>query len=127
LNPFFVLAQYPTFLRAACCPLGNHGGFSGATLWRITGDRGDWCLRAWPEGGMDCERLTKIHRLMDQARTAGLAFVPRVHQTIRGHSCVEYGGRLWEVVSWMPGKADFWQQPSAARIEAACTALAQVH
>lgn len=66
LNPVDVLVE----------PLGNHGGMSGARLWRVS--RGDqvWCLRQWPQGSLDEVRLAWIHGLQRTAHEAGCSFVP---------------------------------------------------
>src|SRR5689334_21542023 len=73
-----VLRQYPRPLwPAAPQPLGNHGGFSGARLWRLDGPAGPLCLSAW-RPDFSPQRLDFIHHCMTHARTAGLAFVPRL-------------------------------------------------
>jgi Ser/Thr protein kinase RdoA (MazF antagonist) len=64
---------------------------------------------------------------MSAARQSGLLFVPTIFATIEGAPAVEYAGRLWELTDWLPGQADFHQHPLAARLEATCTALAQLH
>jgi Ser/Thr protein kinase RdoA (MazF antagonist) len=69
--------------------------------------------------------LNEIHALM--RRAAGLDFVPRIIATERGASHVAVGGRLWELTTWQPGTADFECDPSAAKLEAACVALARLH
>lgn len=107
-------------------PLGNHGGFSGAVLWRIDAAAGSLCLRAWPTHET-WPRLLFRHRLMMHARRARLSFVPAIIPTIEGASAVKHTGRLWELVEWMPGRADFHQHPSAIRLQAAASALAQLH
>lgn len=28
--------------------LGNRGGLSGANLWRVRGEHGEFCLKRWP-------------------------------------------------------------------------------
>jgi Ser/Thr protein kinase RdoA (MazF antagonist) len=99
------------------------GGFSGAAVWRV----GELCLRAWPESGPDSDRLQAIHRLMGQARAAGLDFVPAVLPSRAGGTRVEHAGRLWDLTAWMPGRADFHDAPTPARLDAACTALARLH
>jgi Ser/Thr protein kinase RdoA (MazF antagonist) len=107
--------------------LGNQGGFSGALLWRVEGGPEVLCLRAWPPGNPSPERLAAIHRLMGLARAAGLAFVPTVYQTTDGATWVESIGRLWDLSTWMPGRADFHARPDHRRLQAALTALGQVH
>jgi Ser/Thr protein kinase RdoA (MazF antagonist) len=120
-------ARFPAFCRqGTLTPLGNHGGFSGAFLWRIDGPAGPLCLRAWPSHET-WPRLLFRHRLMTLARQNGLAFVPMIFAALDGASAVEHAGRLWEMTEWLPGSSDFHQRPSAARLEAACTALAQLH
>jgi Ser/Thr protein kinase RdoA (MazF antagonist) len=107
--------------------LGNRGGFSGARLWRLDGDGGPFCLRAWLPGAATPDRLMRIHRLMSAARQAGLAFVPAVLPTMTGSTWVEHAGRLWDLTTWLPGRADFHERPTRARLEAACAALARLH
>jgi Ser/Thr protein kinase RdoA (MazF antagonist) len=64
---------------------------------------------------------------MTAARHLGLAFVPSVFPTSTGLSCIKYAGRLWDLTSWLPGRADFHERPTRVRLEAACTALAHLH
>jgi Ser/Thr protein kinase RdoA (MazF antagonist) len=122
----FVLARFGEFVYEADA-LGNHGGFSGARLWRVTTPEGDWCLKAWPSALDTADQLTTIHRFMHDGREAGLTFVPELRNTRDGSSCVEVTGRCWDLTTWLPGRADFRDRPTAVRIEAACTALAQLH
>lgn len=64
---------------------------------------------------------------MSQARQSGLTFVPMIFAAVDGASAVEHAGRLWELTEWLPGCSDFHRHSSSARLEAACTALAQLH
>ena len=117
--------------RSACpggplVPLGNSGGFSGARLWRCQGVAGCLCLRAWP-AHKTAGWIRRLHQLMEHARRQGLEFVPAVHVAWDGDTVVEAAGRAWELTHWLPGRASFAEQPSAARLEAACEALAQLH
>jgi homoserine kinase type II len=107
--------------------LGNAGGFSGARLWRVGSAGGHCCLRAWPPGAATSDRLEVIHRLMHQGRASGLSFIPRPHLTPDGRTWVEHAGRLWELTTWLPGRADFHQRPTGPRLQAACRALARLH
>jgi hypothetical protein len=106
--------------------LGSAGGFSGSLLWRIESTFGVYCLRAWPSA-RTAKDVEPIHRWMQRACTAGLSFVPQVIETASKSTCVESAGRRWELTTWQHGKADFHRQPSAARLQAALTALAQLH
>ena len=121
-----VRSRYPSFCRqGTLTPLGNHGGFSGAALWRIDNVAGPLCLRAWPTRET-WPRLLLRQSLMTQARANGLHFVPTIFAALDG-AAIEHAGRLWELTEWLPGEANFHQQPNAARLESACTALAQLH
>src|SRR5258708_1895676 len=92
-----VLAWYPAPLRdGSVVPLGNHGGFSGAGLWRI-GDA--VCLRASPPSA-DPSPVAAGHRLMILARRSGLSFVPTVFAALDGSTVIEHAGRLWELMEW---------------------------
>jgi homoserine kinase type II len=123
-----VLRRYPSALQpTALIALGNHGGFSGARLWRVESAAGSLCLRAWPPGDPTPRRLDFLHRFMTSARTAGLAFVPTVFLTTDRSSWVDQVGRLWELTQWLPGQADFHDCPTTTRLEASCTGLARLH
>src|SRR5256885_2022918 len=57
--PFGVLAWYalsPTALHS----LGNHGGFSGARLWRVEAGGASYCLRALPPRDPSPEPLRRL-------------------------------------------------------------------
>jgi Ser/Thr protein kinase RdoA (MazF antagonist) len=110
----------------AFAPLGNHGGFSGASLWKVETADGQWCLRAWP-AGVDANRVAGIHVYMAQARGRGLIFVPRVCAAPNGRTAVDHGGRAWDLCQWMPGTADFAVFPGLTRLQRACEALAHIH
>ena len=106
--------------------LGNAGGFSGSRVWRIASAYGTFCLRAWP-AARSTESVLAIHRWMTQARLAGLPFVPRVVVASNHSTVIEAARRCWELTTWQCGRADFHANPSASRLRAAMTALAQLH
>jgi homoserine kinase type II len=103
--------------------LGNRGGFSGARIWRCRTFAGDFCLRAWPFETI-ASHLLDIHELMQSAR---LDFVPAVMSFHDGSTIVRDGKRLWDLTTWMPGRADFHENPTPQRLENACLALATLH
>lgn len=125
MSALALLARYPVAVLG-CTPLGNHGGYSGAGLWRVETDAGSCCLKAWPPE-FAASRLAWIHQQMRHARAAGFPFVPHVHSDRHGETVIENDGRCWELTQWMPGRADFRQRPEPARLRAACTALARLH
>ena len=61
------------------------------------------------------------------ATAAGLTFVPGVFQTSQGTTWISWQDRYWDVTEWLPGQADFHQQPTQTRLEACCQALARLH
>jgi Ser/Thr protein kinase RdoA (MazF antagonist) len=122
-----VLSCYARPFADVLIPLGNHGGFSGARLWRLQKPGAWYCLRAWPPDGMTAQRLLGIHALMRAARTAGLDFVPELLATREGSTWVARAGQLWELTTWMPGRAEFHACPTAERLRAVCMNLARLH
>jgi Ser/Thr protein kinase RdoA (MazF antagonist) len=128
MAPPLVLARYPAALAGLAWSPHPATGFSGAVVWR--GDLAGhpaFALKAWPPG-YPPDRLADIHRLMTDARVrAGLAFVPAVVPALSGATVVEHAGRAWDVTAWMPGAADYRAAPSAAKLAAACAALAALH
>ena len=104
-------------------PLGNRGGFSGAYVHRLSALHGVFCLRA-SAPGESTSRVVSRHALQLAAR---LDFVPAIVSTRSGATFVERGGRCWELMQWMPGRADFHDAPTAARLRAAAESLARLH
>jgi Ser/Thr protein kinase RdoA (MazF antagonist) len=123
-----ILAAYaPATAAARWEELGSAGGFSGSRLWRgMTPDGRTFALKAFP-AGMNEARLERVHQWMQAARATGLHFVPTVVQCRYGRTVVACGDRCWEMTSWMPGQADFHDNPTGARLIAAVTAVAQIH
>jgi Ser/Thr protein kinase RdoA (MazF antagonist) len=107
--------------------LGNRGGFSGASIWRVEAGSREFCLKAWPQSTKESSHLVRMHGWMKTARRAGLTFVPRVNAAGGGETWVRVSDRFWDLTDWMPGAADFHQHPSLERLAAAGVALAQVH
>jgi hypothetical protein len=120
-----IVERFTDVPRGTLIYLGNHGGFSGSKLWRLDAPDRTYALKAWPADGRSPADLAWIHGLLMQARA--LPWLPCVQRTSDGATVVSAQGRLWELLTWMPGAADFWQTPSKARLTAALTALAQLH
>jgi homoserine kinase type II len=73
------------------------------------------------------ERLAFIHACQRHWRGSGLAFIPVPMESSTGRTLVEHQGHLWELATWMPGRADYREHPSPARLAAAMQALARIH
>lgn len=117
--------QFPELRGAQSVPT-QAKGFSGATLFRLRSEVGEFALKFRPEH-LPEGHLRKIHALMERARLAGLTIVPQVLKDRRNNSVFYWQGKAFDVCSWQPGAADFWSRPSPARLMAACGALAQMH
>ena len=120
-----MLARYPAPLGGGpIVSLGNHGGFSGASLWRIGGSV---CLRAAPPALQDPAPFVAIHRLMLAARGEGLHFVPTIFTSLDGTTVQQHAGRLWELMEWLPGRASYRESTSSLKLQSVCTALGRLH
>src|SRR5262245_48182555 len=99
-----ILGEYALVVSTAdWTPLGNAGGFSGARIFR--GENADGqrlCLRAWPLGKINEERLRLIHKAQD---SCDVPIVPRLWRTRNGDTFVRRGEQFWEVSDWKPGRA----------------------
>ena len=128
-----VLQRYPPELQPqanqpqSCQGLGGAGGFSGAQFWKVLTLAGTGCLRCWPAEHPTPDRLLFIHAVLQHIQASGCAVCAVPYKTITGETFVTHHGRLWELAPWMPGKADFAEHPSPAKLTAAMHTLAEVH
>ena len=106
---------------------GNRGGFSGAVVWRVVTEQGDFALRRWPNPSLPRPRILGLHRLLEHLRREGLPFVAVPLATHDGTTLPQDDSHDWQLEPWMPGIADFHGDPSGDRLRAAMTALAQWH
>ena len=106
---------------------GSGGGFSGAVVWRVVTEQGDFALRRWPAPGLPRPRILGLHRLLEHLRREGLPFVAVPLATTDGTTLPQDSGHDWQLEPWMPGLADFHDDPSRDRLRAAMTAVAQWH
>ncbi|MGI8980180.1 MAG: phosphotransferase enzyme family protein [Pirellulaceae bacterium] len=107
--------------------LANAGGFSGSMLWRLEREAGDLCMRRWPKEHPSEERLAFIHGVLRTLGQSGLNFIPAPYFTRDDRTFLSHGGNLWELAPWMPGKADFRENPSRPRLTSVMHVLAGIH
>ena len=127
-EPLPVLAQYPGEFRPdQVQPLGTAGGFSGALFWRVTAREGPLCLRRWPLEYPSEEGLSFVHAVLRHVVGQGFNLVPVPLADRQGRTFVRHAGHLWELTPWMPGRADFREDPQPLRLRAAMATLGQFH
>ncbi len=118
------------FWDPSCRPLEpgvppDEPGFSGATVMRITTTRGPLAVRGWPPDGLPRQRLEALHRLLEHVAATVPVAVPIT--TGDGTRLADWHGRLWQLEPWMPGTADFHDDPSRVRLDEAMATLARFH
>lgn len=124
--------------------LGNAGGFSGAEFWKIESRTGihdpegdgesdgeGYCLRKWP-ANTDSVRLEQTHEVIQTVFRTGCEYIPLpfAHNDLFGSPCrtlLSHAGTNWQLEPWMPGQADYHENPSDIRLTSAVQALAKIH
>lgn len=123
-----VLTRYAATIRPIRIrSLGNRGGFSGAAIWQVTTEQGDFALRHWPSGGLPRERILGLHRLLEHLKRQQVDFIAVPLASGHGETLVTDSGCEWQLEPWMPGEANFRDNPSACRLAVAMQALARWH
>ena len=120
-----VIQRYELGQISQLTPLGNAGGFSGAQFWKIHSDRGELCVRRWPQETRI--NLLEIHRVLQLAHTASVPVALPI-ACKNGKTLVYDPMRYaWEVSPWMPGIGDFNENPSNERLDQATYHLSMFH
>ena len=123
-----ILARYPQRYRALRLePLGGAGGFSGATIVRVETEIGNYCLRGWPVDSLSRKRILGLHRLLEFVCQQGITQVSVPVFSEDGSTLVTAQNRFWQLEPWMPGKADFHDNPTDRRLAEAMASLARWH
>jgi len=108
-------------------PLGNSGGFSGALIWRVATEHGDFALRRWPNPALPGARIRGLHRLLEYLDGEGLRCLAVPRRAQDGTTVVSEDGHYWQLEPWLPGTADFSLNPRPERLRAAMQTLAEWH
>ena len=123
-----VLEQYPGRGPIRCIhPLANAGGFSGSMLWRIEREAGDLCLRRWPKEHPSTEQLWFIHGVLHKLGEGESSCIPVPILNKRRQTFFAHDEHLWELTPWLPGKADFRENPSRQRLASVMKVVAGIH
>ena len=120
--------RYPTLLHPGQSVTVTPAtpGFSGARVFRVTIGETALCVRQWPVG-IPRERLQAIHGLLRHLGSHKEVPVPVPIRSADGRSIVTFDEQFWQVEPWLPGEADFDQQPTEERLVSAMTGLAKWH
>jgi Ser/Thr protein kinase RdoA (MazF antagonist) len=103
------------------------GGFSGALVCQVRADDATFLLRQWPANALPLARQQELHRFLAFLQSRGVAEVAVPLASRDGTTHIEYEGRQWQLEPWMPGKADFRENPNDERLRNAMRALARLH
>lgn len=124
-----IRSRYPNPIAMAQWQfLGNSGGFSGSRLWKGTSESGkSYGLKLHRSGAMTPTHLSQIQNWMNQARQSGLGFIPDVYANRDGLTVTQIDDRCVELFQWMPGKADFHDDPSDQRLIEIIRAISELH
>ena len=106
--------------------MGNAGGFSGAIINQIKSPAGDHCLRKWPTPHPTQERLDWIHRVLLHGKVNGCP-IPFPIRSNAGETFIRFQNHFWELTPWLPGSANFEQDPNSERLENTVETLAKIH
>ena len=108
-------------------PLEATGGFSGAVIVRVETEIGDYCLRGWPLNSLPRNRILGLHRLLYSVFQQGVTQVSVPVSAQSGSTLVVVQDRFWQLEPWMPGKANFHDNPSDTRLVETMACLARWH
>lgn len=128
-----ILAHYSTQHQPLDVESLESGGFSGAVILRVRTRAGDFCLRGWPKDDPQVGVETPMRRILGLHRLLRSVFESGVHQVAvpvpaeSGVTLVRHRDRYWQLEPWMPGRADFRENPNNDRLRAAMTCLAAWH
>lgn len=120
-----------------CVCLGNNGGYSGASLWRLSPIRQKavqpaWCLRRWPmsvTAKKNCSQCQLIQATLRTAIRRGFppSLLPVARPSREGQATWVTGKAVFEMTRWLPGEANYCQVPTERKLRSMMTTIAQFH
>ena len=122
-----VIAEYELPPVHSSKALGSAGGFSGAQIWKLICKKSEFCLRRWPSPHPDEQRLKWMHLVLVHAKNNGCPMVAAPIGARNGNLFVIQQNNFWEISKWMPGQADFLQNPTEKRLVNMMRTLAKFH
>jgi len=104
-----------------------HAGFSGAIVERLEIAGQHFALRGWPQDALPAARIIGLHHLQRFLYDRGINQVSVPVMTAEGQSMIQHENRFWQLEPWMPGEANFLEQPSDAKLKSVMQLLARLH
>lgn len=101
-------------------------GFSGAGVWKITDGQGQ-SFSVKRHDDISPDHLAWIHRVLLHTRVCDCDFVAAVKKMENATGHLHADNAIWEISTWMPGVADFADNPTDDRLENAMRSLAKFH
>jgi Ser/Thr protein kinase RdoA (MazF antagonist) len=122
----------PHAASATISPLGDGSGFSGARLWRVDDRDASYVLRQWPGRHWSACRVNTMLAFQQHLAMDGVpapAPVRMLESDAAAFTQLDaiQPAATWSLVAWMPGIADYWQDPQPRKLQAALAALARAH
>lgn len=114
-------------IRSFEAPVPVSGGFSGAGVWRVQAESRTFALRRWPNEGLPDRRILGLHQLLAHIESRGVTQVAVPLRSTVGTSLVITDGHRWQLEPWLPGVADFGDNPSDLRLTETMRSLAHWH
>ncbi|MEO1998502.1 MAG: phosphotransferase [Planctomycetaceae bacterium] len=127
-HPESALRAYPGGEKATTVvPPEAATGFSGAQIFQVCLENQLYCLRRWPASGLAPMRIRGLHRLLRTVADFGGPPIPVPLCNRDGSTLTKVDQHWWQLEPWMPGQANFHQNPTPQRLTAAMQALARWH
>jgi hypothetical protein len=140
-----LIAEHFGISAESCSRTG--GGFSGATIYRVTsGDQQQYAVRCTPlDLSLAKERLQVLHQLLFRMQQAGLQTVAvplrhcltrdiwqpeqranNIEATSVSETMLQLHGNVWQMEPWLPGEAVL-HSPTTAQLRSALQKLSEFH
>lgn len=124
----YVLEEFDLRTDGQPTPLGNAGGFSGSSIWKIQDrHRGELCLKRWPSQINDSSRIEWIHNVLIFAAANGCPELVQPIVARSGKTWVVRDDHFWELSRWASGNVADAASITAPQIESAMIWLAKFH
>ncbi|HUG17344.1 MAG TPA: phosphotransferase [Planctomycetaceae bacterium] len=121
-----ILSHWPKPFPSANL-VDRHRGFSGAIVYRLDVQGEHFALREWRKDQIPVERLQGLHGLLRFVFDRGITQVSVPVPTTKHQTFHQRYGVFRQIEPWMPGRADFREDPSDEKLRSAMRTLARFH